>query len=185
VILPRNRRRIPREERATELLAAATRLFQARGYAGTTMADISAAAGVARGNVYWYFDSKDEIFAAVMDHLLEQEVRALDREARNRDPMTMLDRGLADMQPLRPLHRAMHERLEHSRTVWEAHERFLRWVRTTVGAALEGQRCPADREMTTELAVALFEGANVCQAPQRPVRELIRFLLESALDAPD
>ena len=47
--MPRNRQQIPREERAGDLLAAATELFLAKGYDGTTMADISAAAGVARG----------------------------------------------------------------------------------------------------------------------------------------
>ncbi|QIY76734.2 helix-turn-helix domain-containing protein [Streptomyces sp. RLB1-33] len=47
--------RVQREDRAAEQLAAATELFLTRGYAGTTMADISAAAGVARSNVYGYY----------------------------------------------------------------------------------------------------------------------------------
>ncbi|WP_079023939.1 TetR family transcriptional regulator [Streptomyces scabiei] len=41
------------------MLSAATELFRTRGCAGTAMADISAAAGVARGGVNWY--SKDGI----------------------------------------------------------------------------------------------------------------------------
>ncbi|WP_328840902.1 helix-turn-helix domain-containing protein [Streptomyces europaeiscabiei] len=56
--MPRNRQQIPREERTGDLLAAATELFLSKGYAKTTMADISSAAGVARGNDCWYFDSK-------------------------------------------------------------------------------------------------------------------------------
>ncbi|WP_329360903.1 helix-turn-helix domain-containing protein [Streptomyces sp. NBC_01483] len=48
-------RRVQREDRAAEQLAATTELFLTRGYAGTAMADISAAVGVARGNVYGYY----------------------------------------------------------------------------------------------------------------------------------
>lgn len=52
---PGKMRRVQREDRAAEQLAAATELFLTRGYAGTAMADVSAAAGVARGNVYGYY----------------------------------------------------------------------------------------------------------------------------------
>lgn len=48
-------RRVQREDRAADQLAAATELFLTCGYAGTAMADISAAVGVARGNVYGYY----------------------------------------------------------------------------------------------------------------------------------
>jgi AcrR family transcriptional regulator len=105
--VPRNRQQIPWEERAGELLAAATELLLTRGYAGTTMADISAAAGVARGNVYWYFKSKDDIFAAVMDRMLSREIRTLSEELAGADPLTQLVRGLTDMRPYKSVaHRA-------------------------------------------------------------------------------
>ncbi|MFM9698768.1 helix-turn-helix domain-containing protein [Streptomyces europaeiscabiei] len=57
--MPRKTRRVQPEERAAELLAAASEPFRTRGCAGTAMADISAAAGVARGGVNWYCSSKD------------------------------------------------------------------------------------------------------------------------------
>ncbi|MER7692470.1 helix-turn-helix domain-containing protein [Streptomyces sp. NPDC097610] len=180
-ILPRNRRHVPREDRAAELLAAATELFLARGYAKTTMADISTAAGVARSNVYWYFNSKDDIFAAVMDRRLGQGIRVLDSELKDKDPLTALARGLADMRPFRPLHQAMHERLEHSAAVRRAHEQFLHRVRAMVYEVLDRHPRPVDTEMIAELAVALFEGAHVHRSSQRPAHELIRFLLESVI----
>lgn len=180
--MPKNRQHVPKEERSAELLAAATELFLAHGYAGTTMADISAAAGVARGNVYWYFKSKDDIFAAVMDRMLGRETRALDSELRGKDPVTALTRGLADMRPFRSLHRSMHERMEHSAAVHEAHERFLDWVRAMVYEVLDQHPRPVDREMVADLTIALFEGANVPQTPRRPAHEMIRFLLESIFE---
>jgi AcrR family transcriptional regulator len=51
---------------AERLLAAAEELFGQRSYSRTTVADICARAGMATGSFYAYFDSKAEIFAAVV-----------------------------------------------------------------------------------------------------------------------
>jgi AcrR family transcriptional regulator len=60
----RPRRRAPEEKRA-RLLAAARRLFAARGYAATTTAQLAKAAGVAEGTVFHHFASKRALLAAV------------------------------------------------------------------------------------------------------------------------
>ena len=54
------------EDRRAELLAHAERLLLERGVAGTRMRDIAEAAGVAKGLVYWYFDSKDALLLAIV-----------------------------------------------------------------------------------------------------------------------
>jgi AcrR family transcriptional regulator len=51
---------------AARLLAAAEELFGQRSYNRTTVADICAKAGMATGSFYAYFESKAEIFAAVV-----------------------------------------------------------------------------------------------------------------------
>src|SRR3984957_16627395 len=51
---------------AERLLAAAEELFGQRSYGRTAVADICARAGMATGSFYAYFDSKAEIFAAVV-----------------------------------------------------------------------------------------------------------------------
>lgn len=53
--------------RRAQILAAAKEVFAAAGYHATTMADVARAAGVSYGAVYWYFPSKEELFAALMD----------------------------------------------------------------------------------------------------------------------
>lgn len=50
-----------------EIVAAANRLFYHRGYNQASFSDIAAAAGIPRGNFYYYFKSKDEILGAVID----------------------------------------------------------------------------------------------------------------------
>ena len=47
-------------------MAAAKNVFARRGFHATTIADIAKQAGLAYGSVYWYFDSKDELFHALM-----------------------------------------------------------------------------------------------------------------------
>lgn len=53
------------EERKREIFAAAERLFMKHGYAATTVADITRAAGVAKGTFFYYFPTKDALLAAI------------------------------------------------------------------------------------------------------------------------
>ncbi len=54
------------KDRKAELLHHAEQLFAERGYEDTRMIDIAAAAGVAKGLVYWYFDNKDTLFDEIV-----------------------------------------------------------------------------------------------------------------------
>lgn len=50
-----------------KVLATATRLFAERGYAGTSMRDLSEATGIAPAVIYHHFGSKDSLFAEICD----------------------------------------------------------------------------------------------------------------------
>jgi AcrR family transcriptional regulator len=55
---------------ATEtLLVAAGRLFAERGFEATTIDDIAEAAGLTKGAVYHYFDTKESVFQAVFERV--------------------------------------------------------------------------------------------------------------------
>ena len=47
-------------------MAAALAMFNAKGYATTKIDDVARAAGVTKGTVYLYFDSKEELFKAAI-----------------------------------------------------------------------------------------------------------------------
>jgi len=53
-------------ERKRQLLDAAAELFAERGYASTRIADICRASGVAKGLFYWYFPTKQALFAELV-----------------------------------------------------------------------------------------------------------------------
>ncbi|HEU4839939.1 MAG TPA: helix-turn-helix domain-containing protein, partial [Ilumatobacteraceae bacterium] len=63
---PRLQPRSPGGDPSDEILAAASRLFGARGVTGTTMSQIAAAAGLQQSSLYYYFRSKEEILATLV-----------------------------------------------------------------------------------------------------------------------
>ncbi|HWF28614.1 MAG TPA: TetR/AcrR family transcriptional regulator [Mycobacterium sp.] len=66
----RRRRAVSAEDksqRRDEIMAAAKEVFARKGFHDTTIADIAKQAGLAYGSIYWYFDSKDELFHALME----------------------------------------------------------------------------------------------------------------------
>lgn len=60
---PHRRRKDARPE---ELTAAALELFVERGFAATRLDDVAKRAGVSKGTLYLYFDSKEALFKAVI-----------------------------------------------------------------------------------------------------------------------
>jgi AcrR family transcriptional regulator len=51
-----------KSQRRDEIIAAAKKVFARNGFHDTTIADIAKEAELAYGSVYWYFDSKDDLF---------------------------------------------------------------------------------------------------------------------------
>jgi AcrR family transcriptional regulator len=55
-----------REERRKQILDAALTVFLGKGFHATNVSDVAAEAGVSQGTIYWYFESKDELFHAAL-----------------------------------------------------------------------------------------------------------------------
>jgi AcrR family transcriptional regulator len=64
--MPRTKMDVVTEFRRAEILDAAYRVFAERGFEQATMAGIAAAAGVAKGTLYLYYPSKQEIYDAAL-----------------------------------------------------------------------------------------------------------------------
>lgn len=63
------------EARRAAVVEAAAKVFLRYGYARTTMAELAAAAALSRPTLYELFPGKDDLFAAVIDHLSQQTIR--------------------------------------------------------------------------------------------------------------
>jgi AcrR family transcriptional regulator len=67
-----------REQTRRRLLTAAARLFAQRGYQATSVDDIAEAAGFSKGAVYYNFDSKDELFEALVGEMIDELTTSLE-----------------------------------------------------------------------------------------------------------
>lgn len=65
-------RRVLTELRRQEILAAAIKVFGKKGFADTRAEDVAAAAKIAKGTLYLYFKSKEEIYATAVRHSIGQ-----------------------------------------------------------------------------------------------------------------
>ncbi|MGK8557942.1 TetR/AcrR family transcriptional regulator [Nocardia gipuzkoensis] len=76
--------------RHRDLLDAAARVFADRGYDNTTVAAITAEAGVSRATMYIYFASKEEIFLALAARVRDDFLAAQEPGIENDDPRAVL-----------------------------------------------------------------------------------------------
>ena len=60
------------ERTRQRIVEAANRLFYHKGYHQTSFSDVVQAAGVPRGNIYYYFKTKDEILQAAIRYRTER-----------------------------------------------------------------------------------------------------------------
>ncbi len=83
------------DARRVEILRAAARIFRDRGIAATGMREIALAADLSPGNLYHYFQGKDEILFFCQDQSLDRLIATLREARRTRGPIAARVRKLA------------------------------------------------------------------------------------------
>ncbi|MEE9402307.1 MAG: TetR/AcrR family transcriptional regulator [Desulfobacteria bacterium] len=61
-----------KEQKKALIIKAAAQVFADRGFSGTVMADIADRAGIGKGTLYEYFDSKEDLFFAVFEWFTQE-----------------------------------------------------------------------------------------------------------------
>jgi AcrR family transcriptional regulator len=84
----------PAAGKRERLVAGARSVVHRQGVEGTTIAEVAEAADVPVGNVYYYFKTKDELVAAVIDSYVQEARALLEGLERHRTPQARL-KGLA------------------------------------------------------------------------------------------
>jgi len=62
------------EVRRQEIVAAARQLFLVKEYEKTTMQNVMDQLGIAKGTIYHYFKSKEELLEAVVENIVEEDI---------------------------------------------------------------------------------------------------------------
>ncbi len=176
------------EERKQQLLAAAEQLFTERGYGATRISDICAAAGVAKGLFYWYFPTKESLFAELVRTmrlaLRRAQAAAMQPDA---DPVTRIRQGAEASVRFMAEHQPYFALLDVERTddamadvLKEGSDVYARDVRRLVAEAqaqgLVPDADPAFYAVGVMGAVSSFSHAHRMGRVQMPIDELAQLV---------
>ncbi|RCG27269.1 TetR/AcrR family transcriptional regulator [Sphaerisporangium album] len=149
------------------LLGAATRLFADKGFEGTSVQEIVAAAGVTKGAMYHYFGSKDDLLREIYARVLRMQTERLDRFADAPGPVAtrvydaavdVIATTIENLDDSKIFFRSMHQLAPETQQAVRAerrryHERFRDLV-------AEGQRTRVFRDdVPADLVVDFFFGS--------------------------
>lgn len=158
------------EERRLQILAVAVSLFSNRGFRGTTTREIAHAAGVSEAMVFRHFATKEELYAAILDHKacaghesFEPEKMATDAIKRKDDravfealALGALDHHENDREFQRLL---LHSALEKHELAQMFFDQFVRRVYEFLGSYIrERQREGAFVDVDPSIVVRCFIG---------------------------
>ena len=89
------KKQIQSDSTRRKLVSVARRLFGTRGYAGTSIDDITTRAKLTRGALYHHFDDKEALFRAVYEQVEEELVTRAAVAASESRPAKRLDAAVA------------------------------------------------------------------------------------------
>lgn len=81
-----------RQDSRERIVSAALELFARKGYAATTVREITAAADVAQGLLYNYFDGKADLLRSIFEREMADVFRSFEESARGGAPGERLER---------------------------------------------------------------------------------------------
>ena len=130
--MPASLRQEHRDATRRRIIAAARKVFVKKGYAGATIEEITAAAGVSRATLYLHFDSKFALLAAATE-----KMRAEALDGARRLPDVLIRGNRADLRQ------------------WV--DWVLRWYARNRPMALAGEEAALSEDKPTELERAVLD----------------------------
>jgi len=161
--------RMSAEDRRLQILRVAVSLFSRKGFGGTTTREIAQAAGVSEAMVFRHFATKQELYAAILDHKAcsgdsmnpEQMVAEALKQKDDRAVFEQLAFGALDHHESDPEFQRLllHSALEGHELAEMFFEKFIRRVYELLGSYItERQRDGAMVKMDPLIVVRSFIG---------------------------
>jgi AcrR family transcriptional regulator len=157
------------EDRRLQILRVAVSLFSQRGFGGTTTREIAHAAGVSEAMVFRHFATKQELYAAILDHKAasgdsmdpEKMVAEARKEKDDRAVFEQLALGALEHHEFDPEFQRLllHSALEGHELAEMFFEKFIRRVYEILGGYItERQRDGAMIKIDPLIVVRAFIG---------------------------
>ena len=186
-----------REERRRQILEAALTVFTQKGFNAANVSDVAAGAGVSQGTIYWYFDSKEELFQAAILYAFtdfgEMTLGAFQHYTTATEKLRALAQAMEDFADMAEGlfmlflgYWASSDRREESAQVWVD---LLRQYKDAVAGVIEegvrkGEFRPVDAEGLVWALLAAYDGlaAYGMFIPEMDLKRVNRAFVETVLD---
>jgi TetR/AcrR family transcriptional regulator len=89
---PQKRRSRIRERNEVIILKAAEEVFALRGFGAATTQEIAKAADIPKANLHYYFTTKEDLYARVLENILATWLNAAEDFDENHDPAAALEK---------------------------------------------------------------------------------------------
>lgn len=164
-----------RDEKMDEILVEAERRLREGGYEALSVAAIARELGLAQNAIYWYFPSKDDLFVATLNRMLEKI--AARKPSKQAGELQRILWFTDQIQVLSGMRGAMNDRARSSPVVAEFVERLDALLSRMLSNALRDY-VPADElSLAVDAFRATADGAFVKGLDKRTRRKLLAFTL--------
>jgi AcrR family transcriptional regulator len=119
--------------RRNELIVAAETLFKEKGCEQTSISDIVKKVGVAQGTFYYYFESKDAVLDAVLDHYLMYRLEPAAKRIMEDDSLAALQKLQLVINTSLTMYSGERNLIEflHSDENFVSHQKYMLKIRQT------------------------------------------------------
>jgi AcrR family transcriptional regulator len=174
--MPKTRTEVPKEEKVDQILAAAERRLRDGGYEALSVAAIARELGLAQNAIYWYFPSKDDLFAGALERMLRDI--AARKPSRSKDTIERILWFADEFAALWGLRGAMSERARSSQVVSDFVDDLDELLSRMLSNAFRGHVPGEELPLAVEVFRVAVEGAFVKGLDPRERRRVLRFALE-------
>lgn len=174
--MPRTRAAESRDEKMNEILDAAEGRLRAGGYEALSVAAMAREMGLAQNAIYWYFPSKDELFVAALNRMLEKI--AARKPSKRAGEVERILWFTDQFEVISALRGAMNDRARSSPVVAEFVEHLDALLSRMLSNVFRGHLPDAELPLAVEAFRATVDGAFAKGLDKRARRKVLAFALE-------
>lgn len=174
--MPKTRPAESRDDKMNEILTAAEGRLREGGYQALSVAAIARELGLAQNAIYWYFPSKDELFVATMNRMLEKiATRKPSKKVGELERILWFTDQFQALSGLRP---AMNDRARSSPVVASFVEQLDALLSKMLSNVLREYIPAGELPLAVESFRATVDGTFVKGLDKRARRKLLTFTLQ-------
>jgi AcrR family transcriptional regulator len=176
------------QERKQEIVDKALEMFLERGYHGLSVAQLAKETKIAKGLMYYYFESKEALLSDVIAHLCEQHVMNFNLKFKS-ESLTFYEKFMMILDAYHEIHPDNPSSID---TAWLSHNSFVELFHKAFITQIDEHITALSEEASRQgilsgleaklLIIMLLEGITGLTRIQKVNQETIIHLLEKRFD---